>query len=283
MFLRLIRETPFDRTRKKVRNILFVIIINLLLRKTLVLEITRYRTEVIVYRIREEGLATSSHILTKTQGLFRGKTSKTMGTKKLAIFLLIQRINNALACLTVLSHVLKHITDTLFTFKTLNLSATIVLGPTLSNNLTSQRTAKKYSMKVHSMGRGQTTFPSSFTVSKLKNKQVIKLQFPTLQRRMFTQTVDKPTNEEIRLFNSLSINFGLESERTEIAILRTVMPSLVNLMRTKKPILLPFLETIHTMTTRNNYSVVRLRRKTANTDSILLRKSLIMRIDNTQR
>ena len=283
MFLRLIRETPFDRTRKKVRNILFMILINFLLRKTLIFEIAWYRTKVIVYRIREEGLTASSHVLTKTQGLFRRETSKTMGTKKLAIFLLIQRINNTLACLTVLSHVLKHITDTLFTFETLNLSATVVLGPTLTNNLTSQRTAKKYRMKVHSIGRRQTTLPSSFTVSKLKNKQIIELQFPTLQRGMFTQTINKPTNEKIRFFNRLSINFRLKSKRTEITILRTVMPSLVNLMRTKEPILLPFLEAIHTMTTRNNYSIVRLRRKTANTDSILFRKSLVVRIDNTQR
>lgn len=283
MFLRLIRETPFDRTCKKVRNILFVIIINLLLRKTLIFEITRYRTEVIVYRIREEGLTTSSHVLAKTQGLFRRETSKTMGTEKFAIFLLIQRINNTLACLTVLSHILKNITDTLFTFETLNLGATIKLGPTLTDNLTSQRTAKKYRVKVHSISRGQTTLPSSFTVGKLKNKQIIELQFSTLQRGMFTQTVNKPTNEKIRLFNCLSINFRLKSERAEVTILRPIMPSLVNLMSTQKPILLPFLETIHTMTTRNNYSVVRLRRKTANTDSILLRKSLVMRIDNTQR
>lgn len=283
MFLRLIRETPFDRTRKKVRNILFMVIINFLFRKTLILKITWYRTEVIVYRIREKGLATSGHVLTKTQGLFWGKTCKTMGTEKFAIFLLIQRINNALACLTVLSHVLKHITNTLFTFEALNLGTTIMLGPTLTNNLTRQGTAKKYRVKVHSMGRGQTTLPSSFTVSKLKNKQVIELQLPTLQRGMFTQTVNKPTNEEIRLFNRLSINFRLKSERTEITILRTIMPSLINLMRTKKPILLPFLKTIHTMTTRNNDSVVRLKRKTTNTDSILLRKSLVMRIDYTQR
>lgn len=283
MFLRLIRETPFNRTRKKVRNILFVIIINLLLRKTLIFEITWYRTEVIVYRIREKGLTTSSHILTKSQDLFRRETSKTMGTEKLTIFLLIQRINNTLACLTILSHVLKHITNTLLTFKTLNLSATIMLGPTLTDNLTSQRTAKKYRMKVHSMGRGQTTLTSSFTVSKLKNKQVIELQFPTLQRRMFTQTVNETTNEKIRLFNRLSINFRLKSKRTKITIFRTIMPSLVNLMRTKKPILLPFLKAIHTMTTRNNYSVVRLRRKTANMDSIQFRKGLIMRINNTQR
>ena len=283
MLLGLIRETPFDRTREKVRNILFMIIINFLLRKTLIFEITWYRTKVIVYRVREEGLTASSHVLTKAQGLFRGETSKTMGTEKLTIFLLIQRTNNTLACLTVLCHVLKHITDTLFTFETLDLGATIMLGPTLTNNLTSQRTAKKYRMKVHSVSRGQATLPSSFTVSKLKNKQVIELQFPTLQRGMFTQTVNKPTNEKIRLFNRLSINFRLKSKRTEIAILRTIMPSLVNLMRTKKPILLPFLKAIHTMTTRNNYSVVRLGRKTTNTDSILLRKSLVVRIDYTQR
>nr|DAR09794.1 MAG TPA: hypothetical protein [Microviridae sp.] len=199
-------------------------------------------------------------------------------------------IRDILMSLTVLGHILENITNTSLGIERINPSTTNARFPKITNLPPIKRTVEKNSMEVHTMSRLKTSLTSTPTISELYNKNIRKANLAVTittgrtfftKARMLTKTIHKATNSQIRLLLSLLINFRLNRKSTKQTLFWTKPQTLHNVVSTKKPLLLPFLQTFVTMATRNTKFKILLTSKTLYRNIKILSKLFIMRIDNS--
>lgn len=206
---------------------------------------------------------------------------------------ILSRINirDILVGLTVLGHVLKDITNTSFRVERVNPSTTNTGLPKITNLPPIKRTVEKNSVEMHTMSRLKTSLASTLTVSKLYNKNIRKANLAVTittrgafftKTRVFTKTIHKATNSQIRLLLNLFINFGLDRKSTKQTLFRAKLHTLHNVISTEKPLLLPFLQTFVTMATRNMKLKILTTGKTLYRNIKILSKLFIMRIGNSK-
>ena len=105
-----------------------------------------------------------------------------------------------------------------------------------------KRTIEQYGMIVHPMGRKTTTLSGRLSICKLDNKQIRKPNLTitiTLSNGVFhtktgvfTKTVNKLTNRDIRFLFCLFVNLRFKSKSTEKALLGLQMQTLHDMIRT---------------------------------------------------
>ena len=200
-------------------------------------------------------------------------------------------IRNILMSLTVLSHILKDITNTSFRIERINPSTTNARLPKITNLPPIKRAVEKNSMEVHTVSRLKTSLTSALTIGEFHYKNVRKTNLTVTittggtfftKTRVLTKTIHKATNSQIRLLLSLFINFWLNRKSTKQTLIGTKLQTLHNVVSTEKPLLLPFLQTFVTMATRNMKFKILLTSKTLYRNIKILSKLFIMRIDNSK-
>lgn len=200
-------------------------------------------------------------------------------------------IRDILMSLTVLSHVLKDITNTSLGIERINPSTTNAGLPKITNLPPIERAVEKNSMEVHTVSRLKTSLASALTISELYNENIRKANLTVTittggtfftKTRVLTKTIHKATNSQIRPLLSLFINFRLDRKSTKQTLLRAKLQTLHNVVSTEKPLLLPFLQTFVTMATRNMKFKILTTRKTLYRNTKIFSKLFIMRIDNSK-
>ena len=104
------------------------------------------------------------------------------------------------------------------------------------------------------------------TIRKLNNEQIRKFHLPIFislclriaiaEARVLTKTIEKPPNRKVRLLFSILVNFGFKCKRTKQTLLRRKTHLFHKMVSTRKPLLLTFFQTLHTMATRNTNTVI---------------------------